>query len=234
MLSFFFKAAWSPAPKWMPFLKPLASDLLVLEEQRRQKRRIREQQKIDKEENQRLEKIRKREQKQSSMARSEGREDLGPESGITVSRGIDEDSLDGDDFSNPDGERGGSKSRSRSSGDALLAKSKQKKDKTKIFGSFRDSIQRKKDNMKRFFSNFTENLNLPSKDEILADGFEAPLNSRAQYKRNRTEEGENDLQRKLREAIANEKEVAKREVEQETKEGAKGKGKFFEKVSLNR
>ena len=77
------------------------------------------------------------------MARSEGREDLGPESGITVSRGIDEDSLDGDDFLNQDGERGegrgGSKSRSRSSGDALLAKSRQKKDKTKIFGSFRDN-----------------------------------------------------------------------------------------------
>ena len=218
----------------MPFLKPLASDLLVLEEQRRQKRRNREQQNTDKEETQRLEKIRKREQKQNSIVRSEGRENIGPESGSSVSSGIDEDSLEGEDWSNPEGETGGSKFRSRSAGDALLAQSKKKKNKTKIFGSLGNLMQKKRDSMKQFFSNFTEKLNLPSKDEILSDGFEAPLNSRALYKRNRTEEGENDLQRKLREAIENEKEVAKRETEQETKEDIKGKGKFFKKVSRNR
>lgn len=211
----------------MPFLKPLASDLLVLEEQRRQKRRNREQQKADKAEMQRLDKIRKREQRQNILARSEGRENLGPGSESRVSAGVDEDSVEGADWT--DTEEGRRKF-PKATGDALLARNGKKKNKIKIFASFRDSIQKKKENVQKSFSNFTQSLNLPSKDEILADGFESPSSSRAHYKRNRTEEGENDLRKKLREAIENEKEVAKREKEQETKDGAKRGGRFFQKV----
>ena len=213
----------------MPFLKPLASDLLILEEQRRQKRRMRDQVAADKAEQQRIDRLKKRELKQKSFFGFNDKSDRRGQvhRGSMASEDVGENIDDGDDWSDMNS---GSNASSFSSGDALLARSRKKKNKIQMFGSsIGDSISEKKKCVAQFFKNMTTILNFPSKDEILLDGFEAPLSSRQHYRRNRTEEGESELEKKLREAIQKEREVAKRE-EQEEHEVGKGGISLFKKA----
>jgi hypothetical protein len=198
------QAAWSPAPKWMPFLKPLASDLLLQEEQRRQKRRLREQQEAARSEEQRKERLRKKQGNRNFFgARAEQARGAGgrPEEwGTALDR-------DRDGFSSEGDVEGEGEAQADSSGDVILARSGRRKNKLQQFGaSCMRSMQQKRARVGDLFKNFTQSLNLPSKDEIIA-GCEGPVKKGGHLgpmRKDMDEEDESELEKKLREAVRRE------------------------------
>jgi hypothetical protein len=192
----------------MPFLKPLASDLLLQEEQRRQKRRLREQQEAARAEEQRKERLRKKQDSRQFFGRrSEQAGGAGgrPEEwGTALDRDRDRDSFNSEGEVEGEGEGEGERE-TNPSGDVILARNGRRKNKLQEFGaSCMQSIQQKRSRVGDLFKNFTQSLNLPSKDEII-DGCEGPVKKHSSPKRrDMDEEDENELEKKLREAVRRE------------------------------
>ena len=191
----------------MPFLKPLASDLLLQEEQRRQKRRLREQQEAARAEEQRKERLRKKQGSRQFFGRRS--EQAGGAGGRPEEWGTALD-RDRDSFNSEGGEVEGEgevevEGETDSSGDVILARNGRRKNKLQEFGaSCMQSIQQKRTRVGDLFKNFTQSLNLPSKDEII-DGCEGPVKKHSGPKRrDMDEEDENELEKKLREAVRRE------------------------------
>ena len=189
----------------MPFLKPLASDLLLQEEQRRQKRRLREQQAAAKAEEQRKERLRKR---QGNKFFFGGRADRDRAGGLGDS--VEEWGAVGDrDVFSREGEREGE---GDPSDDVIVARSGRGKNKVQQFGgAFMRSIRQKRASVGGFFRDFARGLNLPSKDEII-DGCEGPVKRHlGPVERDMDEEGESELEKRLREAVRREERDRERE-----------------------
>lgn len=215
----------------MPFLRPLASDLLLQEEIRRQKRRLREKQDADRALAKRIEKSQRKHGRFNSFfnkrTTNEGDESQN-EGGKYSSNGKDEYWTT--DAGSADA---GAYDINLSNQGAPLAHRNKKRNRMQELGALcQQAISKKKSMVANAFQNFTRKLNLPSRDEI-RDGCDVPVaHSLDSFKRDRGTDGESELEKKLREAVEREKRERKVEGKEEAQAtSSKGPFRLFKNVS---
>ena len=221
----------------MPFLRPLASDLLLQEEIRRQKRRLKEKQDADRALAKRIEKSQRKRRSFSSFFKR-GTTEEGQNRG-----GDDEAQGEGEQFSSSGKDEYwttgagvgvgvyGPNPQNRGAAPAS-ARSKKMNRMQELGALCKQAIVKKKSMVANAFQCFTKKLNLPSKDEI-RDGCDVPAaHSLDSFKRDKGSDGESELEKKLREAVEREKRERKVEVKEEAQiASSKGPLKLFKNVS---
>ena len=234
----------------MPFLRPLASDLLLQEEIRRQKRRLREKQDADRALAKRIEKSQRKQGRfnpffkprateEGQRAAGGGGEEPRGEGKKYSSSGKDEHwTIDGDTgagagaygLNSPN--QGQIQGQGQGQGAAVAHKSKKRNRMQELGALCGRAISKKKSMVASAFQSFTKKLNLPSKDEI-RDGCDLPVaRSLDSFKRDRGSDGESELEKKLREAVEREKRESKVEGKEEVQAtSSKGPFRLFKNVS---
>lgn len=234
----------------MPFLRPLASDLLLQEEIRRQKRRLREKQDADRALAKRIEKSQRKQGRfnpffkprateEGQRAAGGGGEEPRGEGKKYSSSGKDEHwTIDGDTgagagaygLNSPN--QGQVQGQGQGQGAAVAHKSKKRNRMQELGALCGRAISKKKSMVASAFQSFTKKLNLPSKDEI-RDGCDLPVaRSLDSFKRDRGSDGESELEKKLREAVEREKRESKVEGKEEVQAtSSKGPFRLFKNVS---
>lgn len=238
----------------MPFLHPLASDLLLQEEIRRQKRRLREKQDADRALAKRIEKSQRKQGRfnpfSKPRAAEEGQRAAGAGAGGAgeeprgegmklSSSGKDEHwTIDGDTGAGANGLNSPNQGQVQGQGQgqgqgAAVAHRSKKRNRMQELGALCGrAISKKKSMVADAFQSFTKKLNLPSKDEI-RDGCDLPVaHSLDSFKRDRGSDGESELEKKLREAVEREKRESKVEGKDEVQAtSSKGPFRLFKNVS---
>ena len=218
----------------MPFLHPLASDLLLQEEIRRQKRRLREKQDADRALAKRIEKSQRNHGGFNSFFKRKTTESEN-RGGGDESRGERKkySSREKDEYWTTDGAGAGAYGINPPNQGAALAHKGKRRNRLQELGALcKQAINKKKSMVANAFQSFTKKLNLPSKDEI-RDGCDLPVaQSLDSFKRDRGSDGESELEKKLREAVEREKRERKVEDKEEAQTtSSRGPFGLFKNVS---